>query len=93
MYRLRGGLKFLNCQNITSPWVWKQVTNLKLCSNVKLYIASASGSVNGPNPTKSRGAGDVNPWENLILLASFQLAGNCKFKSTPVSFKNFQPQK
>ena len=28
---------------------------------VKLYMARASGSVNGPYPTKSRGAGDMKP--------------------------------
>lgn len=39
---------------------------------MKLYKAKASGSVKGPKPTKSRGAGDVKPCENLILRASSQ---------------------
>ena len=56
-------------------------------------MLKASGSVSGPKPTKSRGAGLSNPWEYLISLACSQPAGNCKFKSTPVDFKNFQPQK
>ena len=56
-------------------------------------MAKLSGSVNGPNPTKSRGAGLLNPCENLISFACSQPAGNCKFKSTPVGFKIYQPKR
>ena len=78
---------------MTSPWVWNEITSLKLCSKVKLYIAKDSGSVRGPYPTKSRGAGDVNPCEYFISFACSQPAGNCKFKSTPVGLKIYQPQR
>lgn len=44
-------------------------------------------------PTKSRGAGEVKPCANLISLACSHPAGNWRFKSIPVDFKNFQPQK
>ena len=57
---------------------------------MKLYRFKDSGSVKGPNPTKSLGAGDVNPCANFILLASSHPAGNCKFKSTPLILA-FQP--
>lgn len=51
----------------------------------------ASGSVKGPKPTKSRGEGLLNPWEYLISFACSHPAGNCKFRSTPVGFKIYQP--
>ncbi len=53
-------------------------------------MLSASGSVKGPNPTKSLGAGVVKPCANLISLALSQLAGNWRFKSTPIEFKIYQ---
>ena len=46
-------------------------------------MAKDSGSVKGPKPTKSRGAGLSKPCVYLISLAFFQPAGNCKFKSVP----------
>ena len=49
-----------------------------------LWGANFSCSVNGPNSTKSLGAGLLYPCSNFILLASSQFAGNCKFKSTPL---------
>ena len=51
------------------------------------------GSVNGPYPTKSRGAGWLNPWKYFISFACLHPAGNCKFKSTPIVFRNFHQQK
>ena len=43
---------------------------------MKLYKAKDSGATKGPSPTKSLGAGVVNPCSNLILRASSQPAGN-----------------
>ncbi len=45
------------------------MTNLKFLDNVKLYKARASGATKGPLPTKSRGAGEVNPRLYLISFA------------------------
>ena len=56
-----------------------------------MYSANASGSVKGPKPTKSRGDGLVYPWLNLFTFAFSHPAGNCKFKSTPVGLKIYQP--
>ena len=71
--------------------MWYAKTLLKLCDKVKLYKAIDSGTERGANPTKSRGAGLVNPWANFISLAWSQLAGNWRFKSTPTILA-FQPE-
>jgi len=72
--------------------VWYARIKSKLCDKVKLYTARASGSANGLDPTKSRGAGVVNPCENFIPWACSQPAGNCRFTSTPVELGNLQPK-
>ena len=53
-------------------------------------MAKDSGSVRGPYPTKSRGAGVVKPWAYFISRALSHSAGNCKFKSTPVGLKKVE---
>ena len=43
---------------------------------MKVYNATASGAVSGPYPTKSRGAGLLNPCAYFISRACSQPAGN-----------------
>ena len=56
---------------------------IKLCFKTNEYIATASGAVSGPYPTKSLGAGLLKPCSYFISLAFSQSAGNWRFRSIP----------